>query len=403
MFNSESLFLQGLIFSGLSLSLIAVSTWWLYLSPMKAAADAASRISPWIAIVLALIIGVSSILRSFGTYWDASQHVVTGIVPGGDDFLWPPHLLIYASFLLSLVVVLSALFLLAVPNLRAGIRDPRQWVRRNPYVGAVALATGYALLSIPGDAIWHEIFGIDLTAWSPPHVLLMLASEVEILCAIGLLLQTHPWTGGVDWRDMAVVVLITMMLHELLIIGTIEWEFEEMSRAVAFRPIWLYPFLSGVAAFFAVALACRITALRWTATFTAVLFFTWRLATWGIITGINGAAPKFSLVFLLGAILLDVVYQADIRSPTRRTLAAVAAFTAGYAVVAWPTLAFLRNDLPAFTRLDYGMALVLVFVACLLLQPLVNGIGAWLLHYQTPIDALEAGTPLGPEAPSPAS
>ena len=193
----SSLFLQGLVFSGLVIGVLTFLAWWLYLSPVKqlgprgqagSAQDVdAISTSSRLAISLALMVGIGSVLTSFGGYWDLSEHIVTGIVPGGEDFLWPPHLMLYAGFLLTFLVAMGGLFSLAIPNIRANIKDPRRWVRKSPYVGAIVLVAGYGLFSVPGDAIWHELYGIDLTAWSPPHVFLAVSAGSLLIFAAGLL------------------------------------------------------------------------------------------------------------------------------------------------------------------------------------------------------------------------
>ena len=152
----SSLFLQGLIFSTMVLGALAVLAWWLFLSPLKLpnnrmrdTGDMAVAASHRLAFAIALLIGIGSLLTVFGGYWDLSEHLVTGIVPGGEDFLWPPHLMVYAGFLVAFIVALSGLVAIAAPNLKQGVKDPRKWVRRNPFVGAVVLIAGYGLLSIP--------------------------------------------------------------------------------------------------------------------------------------------------------------------------------------------------------------------------------------------------------------
>ena len=76
--------------------------------------------------------------------------------------------------------------------LRAGVRDPRQWVRAVPQLGLAAVASIYVQSSIPGDALWHAIFGVDLTAWSPPHLLIATMMFVIFFATINLLATANP-------------------------------------------------------------------------------------------------------------------------------------------------------------------------------------------------------------------
>lgn len=102
----ESLFLQGLVFSGIAVGAIALLAWWLYISPLKSSGADVHPAPARTARTLALLLGAGALLISIGGDWDASEHVVAGIVPGGDDFLWPPHLMLYAGFLISFIVAL---------------------------------------------------------------------------------------------------------------------------------------------------------------------------------------------------------------------------------------------------------------------------------------------------------
>ena len=217
---------------------------------------------------------IGSLLNAFGGYWDLSEHLITGIVPGGEDFLWPPHLMVYTGFLLAFVVAVSGLVAIAIPNLKQGVKDPRRWVRRNPYVGAVVLMAGYGLLSIPGDAIWHELYGIDLTAWSPPHVFLTISAVSLTVFAAGLFQKSGAgmavrsqkssrpedarsdgtndgralvaqklgkFASTVDWLSFLRLFYMANALILLVFIGVVEWEVESINRLVAERPVWLYP------------------------------------------------------------------------------------------------------------------------------------------------------------------
>jgi len=360
-----SLFWQGAAFTAAAVFFVAVSTWWLYFSPTKQSPDTTLAPSPKMASRTALILGIASALMIIGALWDASMHISTGIVPGGDDFLWPPHLLIYSGFLLSWLVALLAVFEIARQGRRSGTRDPRLWLRQNPYVGIVVLASFYALASIPGDAIWHELFGIDLTAWSPPHIMLGITNAAVLVSAIGLLVQIRPGLTAPRRADLALQSLLALMFNFIYIIGVLEWELPTVRSAfVEARPIWLYPLVGGASAFFTLMLAKRLTNTRWAALTTALIFYAIRLSiTFGLDVTEN-IAPYFPLVFFLGALLLDIIPWPRLASPFRRSLAAAALYTAGFLALALPQLA-ARSDLPAFTAADILFTALLTLAACL--------------------------------------
>jgi len=424
----SSLFLQGLVFSGLAVGVMAFLAWWFYLSPMKQlgendasggvqSRDAISN-SPRLFQTLALLVGISALLICVGGYWDLSEHVVTGIVPGGEDFLWPPHLMIYAGFLFAFLVAVGGLSALAIPNLRAGVIDPRRWVRRNPYVGATVLVAGYGIFSIPGDAIWHELYGLDLTAWSPPHILIAISSASLPIFAAGLLIggrtravQSKPKTetrgrrllfpssditeklvrrlfaerlSRPDWRSFVNLLYLAMALCVFLIIGASEWEMEEVPRYVAQRPVWLYPTVIGVSAFFLSLLARKIAPGPWSATAFALFYFGLRIASTSFADVVSGTMPRLTLVFILGAVLLDLTYQwmdrfGFIPGDWQVRLAASGAFMVGYTVVAQPTIEFLfLSYLPHFTVPDHLLTALFVFLLSAALYPVPMALGNWL-------------------------
>ena len=369
---TNPLFWKSLTFSGAAVAFIVVSAWWLYFSPLKGDLRPVSRPSPRLSGWLAALLGLSAIQLVSGAFWDASMHLQTGEVPAGADFLWPPHLVIYSAFLLSFTVAGIAIGLVARSGWRAGQRDPRRWVRRNPTLGAVALASLYALLSIPGDALWHALYGIDLTAWSPPHVILGVSSCTVLICALGLLAQSRAAAVRPGLHDAATLGLLSLMLNVAYMIGVIEWELPGVSNPlVDARPIWSYPLVGGALAFFTLLLAKRLVAFRWAATVTAGAFYLLRLTITAGLALTGNVVPFMPVWFILGAILLDVIPWAQITSALVGDLAAAATFTAGYALLALPLLR-LRAGLPAFTSFDLGMSIAATLAASLLLLPVVR-------------------------------
>lgn len=406
----NALFLQGLVFTALALGVFALLAWWLFFSPMKVSVAGGLRNDYVVAdsgamrYSLALLIGIGALLISFGAYWDVSEHIVTGIVPGGEDFLWPPHLMIYAGFLVAFVVAVGGLFALAVPNIREGVKDPRQWARRSPFIGAAAIVAGYGLFSIPGDAIWHELYGVDLTAWSPPHIFLTISAASLPVLAVGLLSRggkhgeqdrrakdrppsrsrLQRFRASFDAGSFAKLSFSAVALALWLVIGSVEWEMEILSPLVAQRPAWLYPTVIGVSAFFFSVLVRKAVPGPWTATSFALLYFGVRLALSSFADAISGAPPRLTLVFVLGALLLDLscrrMTRLGFRSADWQTrLAAAGAFAVGYAVVAQPTIAlYLLQFLPWFSTSDHLFAALFTFLLCAALYPLADRLGSWL-------------------------
>jgi hypothetical protein len=333
-----------------------------------------------------------------GAFWDASRHIQTGQIPAGADFLWPPHLVIYGAFLMSFSVAMIAIGRVASNGWSAGQNDPRQWVRGNPYLGALALASLYSLLSIPGDALWHALYGVDLTAWSPPHLILGLTSCTVMVCALGLLAQARPQFRRPEWASAGVIALLSLMLSVAYLIGVIEWEMPGALQGLAGdRPIWLYPLVGSAIAFFTFLLARSLTGWRWAASLTALGFYALRgLITAGLaLTG--NVVPYPPLVFLLGAVALDVLRAERIGADAHpraepgagRGLAQAAAFTLGCGLLELPVLAG-RAGLPPLGPQDLLLAVASTLAAALVLGPVARMVAARLLG--------GVAAPLGPQA-----
>ena len=328
-----------LLWRGLLLSLTAVAfflflAWWLYRSPLSTPVAVADATSPRLAVWLAALLSLSALQLTIGALWDASMHLQTGEIPAGADFLWPPHIMIYSSFLFSLLVGLAAIGVIAVPNWQVGMRDPRCWVRGHPYVGAVAVASLYMILALPGDAVWHEIVGIDLTAWSPPHLMIGLTNAAVMVSAAGLLTRARQQMRQQGLANIAVILLLALMLNVVYLIGVLEWEIPNGGAHLS-RPVWLYPVVAGGLAFFTLLLAKYLVPYRWTATVLTGLFYCLRLSIMAGLSVTENVVPALPALFILGAILMDLVMD--------RPQLIAPAFVAGYVALAFPLLNSTSN------------------------------------------------------------
>ncbi len=92
---------EGWLALGTLVVLFAFLGWWLFLSPLprpiRPVAPSASvlRGRRWVASLML----VGGALGFVGTNWDELWHRLYGGF--GNDFLWPPHLLIYGSLALN--------------------------------------------------------------------------------------------------------------------------------------------------------------------------------------------------------------------------------------------------------------------------------------------------------------
>lgn len=64
---------------------------------------------------------------------------------------------------------------------------------------AAAVALSIGILDMPFDLLWHELFGVDITTWSPTHLMLNFPSDVYNVCVIVALLASPAARGLGAW------------------------------------------------------------------------------------------------------------------------------------------------------------------------------------------------------------
>ena len=127
---------------------------------------------------------VGMALTEIGSTLDVSYHF--GHV---FDEVSPSHLTSFAGTCLMAALLFWALF-----------RERERVVgleRKALIVAAVALAIGIA--DMPFDFLWHQIFGVDITTWSPTHLMLNFPSDVYNVCVIVALFASPAARGAGAW------------------------------------------------------------------------------------------------------------------------------------------------------------------------------------------------------------
>jgi hypothetical protein len=168
---------------------------------------------------------------ALGAYWDVAWHVDRG----RETFWSPPHLLIYGGIL---SVVLFVLFAVALQP--GDIRRRALEHRGLRFTLGAGVAT---LASAPFDEAWHALFGLDVSIWSPPHLLLLFGSGLSML---GLaLIQLDRQDPAARARRLRKVPVTLLAGASLLIVSIFVLEFEftllERWHVMLGRPRGLYP------------------------------------------------------------------------------------------------------------------------------------------------------------------
>lgn len=249
-----------------------------------------------------------------GGTWDISWHVVAG----RESFWSPPHLVLYAGILV--------IFAAGVHGLATA------WRRRvAPSAGSVIGATGagVSLASAPLDDFWHRIYGLDVTVWSAPHLLLIGGVVLAAFGAVVTGARAHrhrtlpaPWLSfDAPWTVPTMIVIIGGGLMMGVAGATVaEFDFDVARFAVAWHP----PILATVAAF-GIALVARASRRTGGAVLAAAAYTLVRVAIDWVQRALSMPRPDVPLV-LVGAVAFEaVVAVARARWPGRTPGAMVAA------------------------------------------------------------------------------
>lgn len=340
--------------------------YWLYLSPMKTPvvpnnSESARRMRRIVGTVLVF----SSLMLAFSGSWDALWHVWLGGF--GNDFLWPPHMGIYGSFLID-----TAVAGIALGSILFGKGDPRLRARQEPALGIAALASAYLIFSLPSDLVWHQIYGVDITAFSLPHVLITVMSIVLAVASTGLLMSgQEPGKPNRFLKAGMFVVVGGAVTTALILVGSqYEWGLVGTTEALWLRPGWVYPLLVYLVGLGGSLLIVHLTEMPGSATITALLILAGRLlfavgaSTLAITDTLRIASHAF---IILPAIGFDLYFWRIRREPPTRQRA----FRLGlvYCLVYWPVAIAVTNALntgPSVTLIDaiVGVGLgILILVA----------------------------------------
>ena len=185
---------------------------------------ALARLAVW-TLVGAKLVG------AWGLTWDIQWHLRIG----RDSFWIAPHVLMYAGVTAGLV---AAFGVLALETQRArGARLRPGTIRVAGLVGTrgfhlAAWGVALVILAAPIDDLWHRLFGIDITLWSPPHLLGLLGTAINTIGTMLAALELYPPRRRVRW--------IALLLTGGLLYG---------GTRVVLEPAWLTAYNHGGVAF----------------------------------------------------------------------------------------------------------------------------------------------------------
>jgi hypothetical protein len=239
----------------------------------SAAADvdvtATRRAAVWALLLAKLAAG-------WGLGWDIRWHVLIG----RDSFWIPPHVLTYASVTAA---VLIAFGVLAVETwLARGGRAPADTVRVAGMVGTpgfhlVWLGMALIVLAAPIDDLWHRLFGIDVTLWSPPHLLGLAGAQVSTLAL--LLVPLEVWPAGSRARVLALFIAGTFLFGTFAIVADPAFRIAFLYGGVRF---FTWPALMALFTAGSLTLTTRLVGWRSAPVVVLALSLLVQLSTWAV-------------------------------------------------------------------------------------------------------------------------
>jgi hypothetical protein len=357
------------------------------LAGVRPASLAARRAALWALLV-------AKVLASWGVQWDIQWHTIIG----RDSFWIAPHVMTYSGVTLT---VLLSFGVLAWTTLRpsAAAGDVVRVLGLTSTRGFHLAAWGIALtvLAAPIDDLWHRLFGIDVTLWSPPHLLGLLGAAINTLGCFLIAREVYPATS----RAGVAAILVTgaLLFTGLHLVVQPAFRIAYLQGGVWFH---FYSILAPLLLPVAYVATARLSGSRWAPAVVLIgavalglvgqqlarLGFdllqpvsviqeemlkdpTSPIAVANVVARRNGtvAGATTSVAQLLGLIPLAAMVAVDAR---RRPVAA----TVAYAFVLFGLMAVRLGSLPAYQALVPGPGETVVALALTLAAGVAGGFGA---------------------------
>ena len=195
------------------------------------------------------------LVGGWGVQWDILWHIRIG----RDSFWIAPHVMTYAG--VAIVVVLS-FGILAWDTWRCGRRLPADEITvmgmtSTPGFHLAAWGIALTVLAAPLDDAWHRLFGIDVTLWSPPHLLGLLGSLINTAACLLIARELYP-LGGLG-RTSAVIVNAALLLGGFATAAQPAFRLAYLHGGIAFH---LYALLGALTFPLAYLTAAKLSGLR---------------------------------------------------------------------------------------------------------------------------------------------
>ena len=365
------IFVVGVILTiGLTVMIGAIG-WHLLIRPLPAGQKVMrkSLLTGKVRYIAGLLMVLGLVNIAMGSLWDEVWHAKYGI-PFGEDFFWRPHQMLYFGFIVTIGVAAWGLYTV----LTKGEGTLQQRFSTDPVLGLAIMSGAYLAFALPADPVWHEIYGVDLSAWSLPHIILVIMVLVMGMTAAAMQISTekrHEWAtlwSKPTWRDGFIIVIFAAVLVDFILIFIVDWyvftstvaEFSDELRILTSRPDWLLPALLLLISTFIGGIALFTTRRVGVITLVALLGLGIRvMVEVGVTSPYTGITPF--MVILPMMLVLDITsYFLMVRQQKSNRLLMSFALTLVFAVIGLPAMnaAFVY---PEVTLTNAPMMIAVVF------------------------------------------
>lgn len=291
-------------------------------------------------------------LKLLGSSWDVSWHFKWI----RDDFA-PPHLVNTVGTGIAIVLVLVHTF--------TGYGADKKSLR--------IMQTGTIIFVIAGpiDVINHRINGLDITSWSPSHMLLYTGTAIMIAGVWRNWWVSYPRTGPFAWQYTAGLVAFGALMFENTFFPNYQQEYGILSIGAWFAgkpyaepsllafaakqighrvddvavqhfalpiPAWVYPVWTIGLAAVVLVLARILVGRVWAATVVAALYVGYRMLIWPVLYFTIFPPSSVPLWILSLGLAVDLAFVIPMHPHVRAVAGAVLVTAAGFAALLAETL-----------------------------------------------------------------
>lgn len=250
---------------------------------------------------------------ALGFYWDVAWHIDLG---RDREVFTPSHTMIVLGLAGLMWAALIAIVFATNDRANVGFRVGGLRVPWSA-LSLGALGAG-GLLAFPFDVMWHEAYGIDVTLWSPSHLMLLGGGSLATI-SLWLMFAEARRDSQPTWLGKGIVALVAGTI--LVGVSTFQGEFD--FGVPQFQALYWPLLVVGAAAFALTAARISLGAGGAVAAVTGYLVVRGIIAL--IVAGsLNHTVPRFPLYVASALVIEAVAWALGTRNRVRFALVSAA-------------------------------------------------------------------------------